>query len=110
MRIDAKGLQSLCDIPSVTGVLHINEYGESLFSSIDDDELTEYLSFVAGMNETITEHSSFGPIKKVIMKGAHEENVILLTNSSETIAVCAEKRSAPSELYKKIEAILKEQL
>lgn len=106
MSIDANGLQSLRDLPTVTGLLHIDEYGEPLFSSIDDVELTEYISFVAGMNETITEQSDIGAINKIIMKGPHEENLILLKDASETIAICSEKRSAPSELCKKIEAIL----
>ncbi|CAA6816472.1 MAG: Unknown protein [uncultured Thiotrichaceae bacterium] len=109
MSIDANGLQSLCNLPTVTGLLHIDEYGEALYSSIDDDQLTEYISFVAGMNETITEQSELGVINRIVIKGPGEENLILLKDSDATIAICSEKRSAPSELCKKVEAILKDQ-
>lgn len=110
MSITVNGLQSLRDLPSVTGLLQIGEYGEAVYSSIEDEELTEYISFVAGMNDTITEQSDLGVIQKVIMKGPHDENLILLKKNDETIAVCSEKRSAPSELCKKINDILGEQV
>lgn len=85
--IEQARLQAITELDGVSGVSVIDSYGELTHSSIEDRELTEYLSFVSGMNESLQEQLGLGEITRITIKSPQQDNLVLFPGEEQILAV-----------------------
>jgi len=107
MNLDNRVLEAISAIPSVLSVSSIDPYGEIIYSTEIDMDITSFCSFVAGMNDTLEQETQLGAMRKVIIRGPKDNNLIIFKNEQDAIlAVQADRKTPISVISKELEALV----
>lgn len=104
--MDADVLNKINKLNGVVGVTLTDTYGELLSSTIDDDQLNEFIAFLPGITPVIEEGLSLGNIRQVALKGPHEKNLVAFLDSEQSLTVQSESRSSIQVLMKQVKEII----
>lgn len=109
MNLDENVLKKISAMRSVLSVSSIDSYGEIIYSTENDTDITSFCSFVAGMNDALEQEVQRGSMHKVIVRGPKDNNLIILKNNEETILAVETDRKTPiSTINQKLEEIIGE--
>ena len=107
MNLDSKTLKNISTMPSVLSVSSIDPYGEIIYSTETDADITSFCSFVAGMNDALEQEMQLGAMRKVIIRGPKDNTLLIFKNDQDAIlAVQTDRRTPISVISKKLEAII----
>jgi predicted regulator of Ras-like GTPase activity (Roadblock/LC7/MglB family) len=110
MNLDENVLKKISAMRSVLSVSSIDSYGEIIYSTENDTDITNFCSFVAGMNDSLEQEVQLGRMHKVIVRGPKDNNLIIFKNNEEVILAVETDRKTPiSIISKKLEEIVGEQ-
>lgn len=104
--MDADVLNKISKLNGVVGVTLVDEYGELLASTIEDEPLNEFIAFLPGITPVIEEGLSLGNIQGVTLKGPRENNLAVFIDSKESLTVQSEPRSSVQALTKQVKEII----
>lgn len=106
MNLNENLLQNIQEIPGVSNVSSIDEYGELLYSTEQNTDITSFISFVSGMNETLEEEMQVGSFNKMIIRGPKDDNLIIFKDQDSILAVQTERKSPAIVISKKLDTLL----
>lgn len=106
MNLNNDVLQKISAIPSVVSVSSIDSYGEVLYSTDNDTDITSFCSFVAGMNESLAQETQLGAMRKVIVRGPKEHNLIIFNHEEVLLAVQTDRKAPVSIISQKLEILV----
>ena len=110
MNLDENVLKKISAMRSVLSVSSIDSYGEIIYSTENDTDITSFCSFVAGMNDSLEQEVQLGSMHKVVVRGPKDNNLIIFKNNEEVILAVETDRKTPiSVISKKLEEIVGEQ-
>jgi predicted regulator of Ras-like GTPase activity (Roadblock/LC7/MglB family) len=104
--MDADALSEINNLNGVVGITLTDTYGELLSSTIDDEQLNEFIAFLPGIIPVIEDGISLGRIQRVVLKGSHENNLAMFVDAEQSLTVQSEPRSSIQVLVKQVMEII----
>jgi signal recognition particle receptor subunit beta len=105
-KLDEKIMQQVATLSDVNGVTLTNSYGELLHSTINDDDINEFIAFLSGIAPALEEVSGMGVINRIMLRGPLDENLTVFVEEECSLGVSSNKRVSVPALSQKIEDML----
>ena len=104
--MDENALNKISTLKGVVGVTLTDPYGELLLSTIDDEQLNEFIAFLPGITPVIEDGLSMGEIQQIMLKGSQEDNLTVFIGNEGALAVQSEPRSSLQVLTRQVREII----
>ena len=104
--MDEEVLGKINALKGVVGITLADLYGEVLSSTISDEQLNEFITFLPGITPVIEEELAMGTIHRLMLKGPNEKNLTVFIESKQSLAVESEARSPIQVLTQQINEII----
>lgn len=104
--LDENTLQQVATLKDVEGVTLTNSYGELLESTINDDDINEFIAFLSGITPALEEASGMGRINRIMLRGSSDENLTIFVEEERSLGVSSNKAVSVPALSQKIEDML----
>jgi signal recognition particle receptor subunit beta len=105
-KLDEKVMQQVATLNDVNGVTLTNSYGELLHSTINDDDINEFIAFLSGIAPALEEVSGMGAINRIMLRGPLDENLTVFVEEEHSLGVSSNKTVSVPALSQKIEDML----
>jgi signal recognition particle receptor subunit beta len=99
-------LENVQKIEGVLGVTLTNSMGELLQSTIEDNEMNEFIAFLSGITSSFTETSNIGEVHRIMMRGPNDDNLTVFVEKERSLGVRSEKGISIPALSQQIEDML----
>jgi len=107
MNLNKELLHNIQKIPGISNISSIDEYGELLYSTEENADITSFISFISGMNETLEEDMQLEFAKKMIIRGPKDDNLIIFKDQDAILAIQTERKAPALVISKKLELLLR---
>ena len=104
--LDENTLQQVATLQDVEGVTLTNSYGELLHSTINDDDINEFIAFLSGITPALEDASGMGAINRIMLRGPIDENLTVFVEKERSLGVSSDKAISVPALSQKIEDML----
>jgi len=101
-----KSMQQVQKLKGVTGVTLSNSMGELLQSTIDDDEMNEFIAFLSGITPSFEDTANTGEIHRIMLRGPTDDNLTVFVEKERSLGIRSEKRASIPALSQQIEDML----
>jgi signal recognition particle receptor subunit beta len=104
--LDENAMQQVSTLQDVDGVTLTNSYGELLHSTINDDDINEFIAFLSGIAPALEDASGMGTINRIMLRGPSDENLTVFVEKERSLGVSSDKAVSVPALSQKIEDML----
>ena len=104
--LDENVMQQVATLQNVEGVTLTNSYGELLHSTINDDDINEFIAFLSGITPALEDASGMGTISRIMLRGPLDENLTVFVEKERSLGVSSDKAISVPALSQKIEDML----
>lgn len=104
--LDENAMQQVATLQDVGGVTLTNSYGELLHSTINDDDINEFIAFLSGITPALEDASGMGTINRIMLRGPLDENLTVFVEEERSLGVSSNKAVSVPALSQKIEDML----
>ncbi len=104
--LDENVMQQVATLQNVEGVTLTNSYGELLHSTINDDDINEFIAFLSGITPALEDASGMGAISRIMLRGPLDENLTVFVEKERSLGVSSDKAISVPALSQKIEDML----
>lgn len=101
-----KSMAAVDKIQGVTGVSLSNDMGELIDSTIDDDDMNEFIAFLSGITPSIEETANLGEIHRIMLRGTHDDNLTVFVEDEKSLGVTSLQKASVPALSQQIEDML----
>ena len=101
-----KSLEHVQKIEGVLGATLTNSMGELLKSTIDDNQMNEFIAFLSGITSSFAETSNIGEVHRIMLRGPNDDNLTVFVEKDRSLGVRSEKRKSIPALSQQIEDML----
>jgi signal recognition particle receptor subunit beta len=101
-----KSLAQVQKIKGVTGVTLTNSMGELLQSTINDDQMNEFIAFLSGMTTSFEDIADIGEVHRIMLRGPKDDNLTVFVEKERSLGVSSEKKISIPALSQEIEDML----
>ncbi|MCK5903534.1 MAG: ATP/GTP-binding protein [Cocleimonas sp.] len=106
LQFDESSLKQVASLKGVDGVTLTNSVGELLHSTINDDEINEFIAFLSGITPALEEASNMGTIHRIMLRGPRDENLTVFVEEERSLGISSDKGVSVPALSQKIEDML----
>ncbi|HIO93288.1 MAG TPA: hypothetical protein EYG68_10675 [Leucothrix mucor] len=106
LNLDEKTLGNVATLEGVNGVTLTNSIGELLHSTINDDDINEFIAFLSGITPVLEEASNMGTIHRIMLRGPDDDNLTVFVEQERSLGVSSSKAVSVPALSQKIEDML----
>lgn len=99
-------LSKISGLKGVVGVTLTDLYGELLLSTISDEQLNEFITFLPGITPVIEEELAMGTIQRLMLKGPNEKNLTVFIEQEQSLVVESEIRTPVQVLTRQVNEII----
>lgn len=103
IQLTEKSMKQVLQINGVTGVTLTNSMGELLHSTIDDDQMNEFIAFLSGITSGFENNNSFGEVHRIMLRGPKDDNLTVFVEEERSLGVRSDKRMSVPALSQQIE-------
>ena len=104
--LDENTLKQVATLKDVEGVTLTNSYGELLHSTIDDDDINEFIAFLSGITPALEDATGMGTINRIMLRGPSDDNLTIFVEEERSLGVTSHKVISVPALSQKIEDML----
>lgn len=106
MDLTEKSMIAVSKIDNVIGVTLSNDMGDLIDSTINDDELNDFMAFLSGMTPLVEETLNMGNIHRIMLRGPKEDNLTLFVEEKRTLGVTSPNKVSVAALSQQVEDLL----
>ena len=99
-------LPKLARVSGVTGVSLSSSMGELISSTIEDEELNEFLAFLSGASAEIETTLNRGKIHRIMLRSPSDDNLTLFVERDKSLGISSERIKSIQALSQQIEDML----
>ena len=99
-------LPKIAQVAGVTGVSLSSSMGELISSTIDDEELNEFLAFLSGVSNEIETGLNRGKIHRIMLRSPSDDNLTLFVERDKSLGISSERIKSIQALSQQIEDML----
>jgi signal recognition particle receptor subunit beta len=104
--LDENIMEQVATLKDVEGVTLTNSYGELLHSTINDDDLNEFIAFLSGIAPALEDASGLGTINRMMLRGPNDDNLTVFVEQEHSLGISSNKTVSVPALSQKIEDML----
>ena len=104
--LNEETLLQVATLKDVKGVTLTNSYGELLHSTINDNDINEFIAFLSGITPTLEKASNMGRINRIMLRGPDDNNLTIFVEEKRSLGVSSNKTASIPALSQKIEDML----
>ena len=101
-----KSMEQVQKIKGVTGVTLTNSMGELLQSTIDDNQMNEFIAFLSGITSNFGDKANIGEVHRIMLRGPKDDNLTVFVEKERSLGVRSEKPISIPALSQQIEDML----
>ena len=102
LEIDKKALAEIAKVEGVRGISLLDSE-ELLHSTIDDEQLNEFLKFLTAITADITADLDRGSIHRIMLRSPGDENVTLFLEQEKSLGIISKQQKSIQVLSQQIE-------
>lgn len=106
MQLSEQSMRSVIKIQGVTGVSLANDVGELIDSTIQDDDMNEFIAFISGLTPAIEGTADMGDIRRIMLRGPKDENLTVFVEAEHSLGVTSERKASVPAISQQIEDTL----
>ncbi|CAA6808830.1 MAG: Unknown protein [uncultured Thiotrichaceae bacterium] len=106
MRLTEKSMRSVMKIQGVTGASLANDVGELIDSTIQDDDINEFIAFISGLTPAVQAIADMGEIHRIMLRGSKDENLTVFVEAEHSLGVTSERKASVPAISQQIEDTL----
>ena len=99
-------LPKISCISGVKGVSLSTSMGELISSTIDDEELNEFLAFLSGISSEVENTLNRGKIHRIMLRSPNDDNLTLFIEQDKSLGISSERIKSIQALSQQIEDML----
>ena len=106
MNLTRHSMQAVEKIQGVTGVSLTSDMGELIDSSINDENLNEFIAFISGITPSLEETAGLGGIHRIMLRSPRNDNLTVFVEDDRSLGVLSTRRTSIPALSQQIEDML----
>ena len=106
LKLDESSLEQVATLEGVNGVTLTNSIGELLHSTINDDDINEFIAFLSGVTPMLEDASNMGRIHRIMLRGPQDDNLTVFVEEERSLGVSSDKAVSVPALSQKVEDML----
>jgi len=106
MQLTEKSMRSVMKIKGVTGASLANDVGELIDSTIQDDDMNEFIAFISGLTPAVEATADMGDIHRIMLRGPKDENLTVFVEAEHSLGVTSERKASVPAISQQIEDTL----
>lgn len=95
-------LDEIMQIQHIKGVTLTNTMGEQVASNIEDEQLNEFIGFIAGMMPSFEETAALGSIQSVVLRSTQDDNIAVFIEEEQALGILFHKKMSLQNLRQQI--------
>jgi len=99
-------LHEVAKVEHVNGVSLTNSMGELLHSTIEHEELNEFIAFLSGITPDIESTLNQGTIHRIMLRSPKDDNLTLFVEHEKSLSVSSDRSKSVQALSQQIEDML----
>jgi len=99
-------LPKIAQVTGVKGVSLSTSMGELISSTIDDEELNEFLAFLSGVSGEIENTLNRGKVHRIMLRSPNDDNLTLFIEQDKSLGISSERIKSIQALSQQIEDML----
>jgi signal recognition particle receptor subunit beta len=104
--LDEKSLEQIGQLKGVNGVSLSNAFGELLHSTIDDDNVNEFIAFLSGIAPSLESSAELGRIHRIMLRSPSDDNLTVFVEKERALGVSSEHKVSIPVLSQQVEDML----
>lgn len=104
--LDEKSLEQIAQLKGVSGVSLSNAYGEMLHSTIEDEDINEFIAFLSGITPSLEESAGLGRIHRIMLRSPKDENLTVFVEKERALGVSSAHKVSVPALSQQVEDML----
>ncbi|HIQ06824.1 MAG TPA: hypothetical protein EYH35_00005 [Thiotrichaceae bacterium] len=101
-----ESMLAVSKIDNVSGVTLSTDMGDLINSTINDDELNDFIAFLSGMTPVVEDLLDMGSIHRIMLRGPKEDNLTLFVEEERTLGVTSPNKVSVAGLSQQVEDLL----
>jgi signal recognition particle receptor subunit beta len=106
IKLDKDSMKMVSGIKGVSGVTLTNSMGELLHTTINDDEMNEFIAFLSGITPSFEETLGMGEIHRIMLRGPYDDNITVFVENERSLGVSSDRKVSIPALSQQIEDML----
>ena len=106
MDLTEESMHAVSKIDNVSGVTLTTDMGDLINSTINDDELNDFMAFLSGMTPVVEDSLDMGSIRRIMLRGSKEDNLTLFVEEERTLGVTSPNKISVAGLSQQVEDLL----
>ena len=99
-------VDDVMNFQGVRGAALTDEMGEIVTSSIESQEVNDFVGFIAGLVKVFEETSDLGTVQSVVLKSTKEDNLSVFFKGDQTLGVQSSNRVSVRTLKQQVDDVL----
>jgi signal recognition particle receptor subunit beta len=101
-----ESLEQIVQLKGVNGVTLSNAYGELLHSTIDDEDINDFIAFLSGITPSLEETADLGTINRIMLRSPSDDNLTVFVEKERALGVSSERKTSIPALSQQVEDML----
>lgn len=101
-----ESLEQIAQLKGVNGVTLSNAYGELLHSTIDDEDINDFIAFLSGITPSLEETADLGTINRIMLRSPTDDNLTVFVEKERALGVSSERKTSIPALSQQVEDML----
>jgi len=105
-KLDENSLEQIAQLKGVSGVSLSNAYGEMLHSTIDDEDVNEFIAYLSGITPSLEEAADLGRIHRIMLRSPSDDNLTVFVEKEKALGVSSAHKVSVPALSQQVEDML----
>ncbi|MGV6809318.1 MAG: GTP-binding protein [bacterium] len=105
-QLDEQSLAKIAQLKGVNGVSLSNAFGELLHSTIDDNNINEFIAFLSGIAPSLESSADLGRIHRIMLRSPSDDNLTVFVEKERALGVSSEHKVSIPVLSQQVEDML----
>lgn len=104
--LDVALLTEISTVLGISGITLTNPMGELLHSTIEDEQLNEFIAFLSGVVPTLEETLGMGEIHHILLKSPQDSNLSLFARQGQALGILSRPKASLHGIAHQLESLL----
>jgi signal recognition particle receptor subunit beta len=101
-----ESLEQIAQLKGVNGVTLSNAYGELLHSTIEDEDINDFIAFLSGITPSLEETAELGTINRIMLRSPTDDNLTVFVEKERALGISSERKTSIPALSQQVEDML----
>jgi uncharacterized protein len=101
-------LGNIRSVLGISGMTLTNPMGELLYSTIEDEQINEFIAFLSGVMPALEEAAALGVIHHILLKSPQDSNLSLFVRNGQSLGLLSRPKASLHGIAQQVESLLQQ--